>query len=118
MLFYRPIVHGRNLSRLSAIQFSGMRALSAAAVAATHGVGHVTDTASLLLPLLLQNICAPGPQRRRLALAASLGCAGPSAMSFMPATRVHHASPRGASLSSDKAACCWCGKCQLGCSAL
>lgn len=68
-----------------------MGAFSAAAVAATRGVRHATDTTFLLLLLFhhLPNICAPSPQGDRLALADSLGCAGPATTSLMSAMRVH-----------------------------
>lgn len=98
MQFYRPTVHRRNLSQLSAIQFPGTGPFSAAAVATTHGVRDVTD-----ITFLLPNICAPSPQGGRLAMAASLGCAGPAAMSLMPATCLRLASLRGMALSGDKA---------------
>lgn len=90
-------------SQLPVIQFSAMGAFSAAAGAATRGARHATDTTFLLLFHLLPNICAPSPWGGRLALAASLGCAGPAAMSLMPATRVHLASLRGPALGGDKA---------------
>lgn len=105
MQVYGPTEHKRNFSQLSAIQFPGSGAFSAAVVAAPH-VTYVTDTNFLLLLLfflLLPNIYVPSPQGERLAISASLGCSGLAAMSFVPSsTCASHLTLRG-SPEGDKA---------------